>query len=141
MGVAHFAHAHMSYRSHGSRICHMQLHTTYTVPHAAADMMATGLATLPVITEDVPETPHQPGPQFSFPRRSFGKKTVLNRSFQHAWFLKWPFLHYKESSDTVYCHTCLRMFKEKKAKTSTKADQAFVSFNLNSELRFHSNGD
>ena len=28
----------------------------------------------------------------------------------------------------VFCHTCLRMFKENKVKTATKADQAFVSF-------------
>ena len=79
------------------------------------------------ILEDVPETLHQPNSSFNFPKRSFGKTNVVKRSFHHIWFQKWPFLHYKESSNVVYCHTCLRMFKEKKAKTSTKADQAFVS--------------
>ena len=29
------------------------------------------------ISEDVPRAPHQPGPGFKFPKRSFGKKTVL----------------------------------------------------------------
>ena len=67
------------------------------------------------ILEDVPETPHQPSSSFNFPKRSFGKANVVRRSFQHCW------------SDVVFCHTCLRMFKEKKAKSATKADQAFVS--------------
>jgi len=80
-----------------------------------------------VVMEDVPDTPHQPKADFQFPKRSFGKKSIVHRSFQHSWFAKWPFLHYKETTDVVYCHTCLKMFKEKKAKTSTKADQAFVS--------------
>ena len=79
------------------------------------------------ILEDVPETPHQPNCLFNFPKRSFGETNVVKRSFQHIWFQKWPFLHDKESSDVVYCHTCLRMFNEKKAKTATKADQAFAS--------------
>ncbi len=79
------------------------------------------------VMEDVPETPHQPSPSFIFPKRLFGKTNIVKRSFQHCWFEKWPFLHYKESSDVVFCHTCLRMFKEKKAKSATKADQAFVN--------------
>ena len=29
------------------------------------------------ISEDVTRAPHQPGPGFKFPKRSFGKKTVL----------------------------------------------------------------
>ena len=87
----------------------------------------TDMAASFVITEDVPDAPHQPDAQFRFPKRSFGKKTLVHRSFQHSWFGKWPFLHYKETVDVVYCHTCLLMFKEKKAKSATKADQAFVS--------------
>ena len=79
------------------------------------------------ILEDVPETLHQPRSSFNFPKRSIGKANVVRRPFQHYWFEKWPFLHYKESSDVVFCDTCLRMFKEKKAKSATKADQAFVS--------------
>ncbi len=52
--------------------------------------------------EDIPETLHQPGPSFSFPQQSFGKTNVVRRSFQHCWFQKWPFLHYKESADVVF---------------------------------------
>ena len=88
----------------------------------------------PTVSDDVPESPHQPGPDFAFPKRSLGKKTVVKRSFQHSWFLKWPFLHYKELTDTVFCHTCLLMFKQKKSLTSTKADQAFVSNKISNRI-------
>ena len=81
--------------------------------------------------EDVPEAPHQPGQDFKFPKRSFGQKTVVHRSFQSSWFSRWPFLHYKESTDTVFCHVCLHFFKERTARLSTKADQSFVSFVIN----------
>ena len=50
------------------------------------------------------------------------KKNVIPGSYQHSWFSKWPFIHYNEAEDTVICHSCMNMFKEKKNKTSTKAD-------------------
>ena len=77
-------------------------------------------------TTDLPECSHQPGPNFNFPKRSFRKKSVFQGSFQHSWFSKWPFLYYNEAKDTIFCHTCMKMFKEK-MKTSAKADLAFVS--------------
>ena len=78
-------------------------------------------------SQEVPDSPHQPDSAFRFPKRVFGKTSVVHRAFQHSWFEKWPFLHYNEANDVAYCHTCLLMFKEKKAKTTTKADPAFVS--------------
>ena len=85
---------------------------------------------LEVDATDLLECLHQPGPDFSFPKRLYGKKTVVQRSFQHVWSLKWPFLHNNEAEDTVFCFTCRKMFKEKKNKTSTKSDPAFVSSSL-----------
>ena len=85
------------------------------------------LATSELATTDLPERSHQPGPDFIFPKRSFGKKSVIPGSYQHSWFSKCPFLHYNEAEDTVICHSCMKMFKEKKNKTSTIADPAFVS--------------
>ena len=85
------------------------------------------LATNELATTDHPERSHQPGPDHIFPKRSFGKKSVILGSYQHSWFSKWPFLHYNEAEDTVICHSCMKMFKEKKNKTSTKADHALVS--------------
>ena len=79
------------------------------------------LATSQLAATDFPECSHQPGLDFIFPKRSFGEKSVVQRSFQHFCFSKWPFLHYNEAEDTVFCHTCMKMFKEKKNKTSTKA--------------------
>ena len=75
---------------------------------------------------EVSNTPHQPGSGFKFPKRSFGKKSVVSRAFQLSWFKRWPFLHYDEANDVVYCHTCVTSFKQKKSRAS-KADPAFVS--------------
>lgn len=82
---------------------------------------------------DVLDTPHQPGPAFKFPKRSFGIKKPVQHSFQHSWFTKWKFLHYREDTDTVFCHTCLKMFKKKKDKTADKAAGAFLSFTFRIE--------
>ena len=85
------------------------------------------LATSELATTDLPERSHQPGPDLFFPKNMFGKKSVIPRSYQHSWFSKWPFLHSNEAEDTVICHSCMKMFKETKNMTSTKADPAFVS--------------
>ena len=45
----------------------------------------------------VPTKPHQPL-SFNFPKRSFGKKRTVERSFLPSWFAKWPFLPYDESN-------------------------------------------
>ena len=90
------------------------------------------LATSELATTDLPERSHQPVPDFIFPKHSFGKKSVIPGSYQHSWFSRWHFLHYNEAEDTVICHSCMKMFKEKKNKTSTKADPAFVSSAISS---------
>ena len=54
------------------------------------------LATRELVTTDLPERSHQPGPDFIFQKHSFGKKSVIPGSYQHSWFSKWPFLHYNE---------------------------------------------
>ena len=58
----------------------------------------------------------------SLDQTSFFQNIRLGRkvSFQDlSWFPKWPFLHYNEAEDTVICHSCMKIFKEKKNKTST----------------------
>ena len=69
------------------------------------------LATSELATTDLPEHSLQPGPDFIFPKRSFGKKSVIRGSYQHSCFSKWPFLHYNEAEDTVVCHSYLRRRK------------------------------
>ena len=89
------------------------------------------MASVSAVTESglpaISDSPHQPGAGTIFPKRSFGKKSVVFRSFQSSWFQQWPFLHYDETNDLAYCHTCVTAFKEKKMKASSKADPAFVS--------------
>ena len=64
--------------------------------------------------------PHQPK-NFLFPKREFGVSTVVRRSFQPSWFDKWPWLHYCEDSDSVFCFTCMMANSENKLYSVTKA--------------------
>ena len=93
-------------------------------------MLNTSSKTSFLIEFDVPERPHQPK-QFQFPKCSFGQKTTVYRS---EWFLKWPFLHYDESCDTVFCHTFLLACKHNWMKTKN-IDPAFVSCCLHGYLK------
>ena len=70
----------------------------------------------------------------TFPKRSFGEKNPVLRSFQAAWLKTWPFLHYDEGKDLSYYHICAKGFKERKMKSSTRADPAFVSFSYATPL-------
>jgi len=54
--------------------------------------------------------PHHSNKSFWFPKCSFGKTKIVERSFQPSWFDKWPFLHYDKVSDRVYCQTCTKAF-------------------------------
>ena len=72
----------------------------------------------------LPPSPHQPK-QFVFPKRSFGKKSIEERTFRAAWFDKWSWLHYNETDDYVLCHVCATAFQKGKLKES--AADAFVS--------------
>lgn len=78
-----------------------------------------------VVPASIPTEPHQPK-ELDFPKRSFGKKNAVSRSFQPEWFKKWPFLHYDEANDTVFCHVCLIAVKTKRMRTGY-IDPAFVS--------------
>ena len=77
--------------------------------------------TFPTISTE----PHQPK-RFNFPKREFGKKSIVKRSFQADWFLKWPWLHYREDDDTVFCYTCVKAFKELQM-SNRNAEDAFIS--------------
>ena len=49
----------------------------------------------------------------------------MKRSCQSAWFSEWPWLHYREHDDSVFCHTCVLAFKDLKMPFRN-ADDAFV---------------
>ncbi len=72
----------------------------------------------------LPEIPHQPE-CIKFPKREFGRKKPVYRSFQSSWFKTWPWLHYVEEQDKVLCHTCARAFHLKQI-SSTKIETSFI---------------
>ena len=47
----------------------------------------------------------QPGPDYSFPTKQFGKK---KRSCQASWFKNFSWLHYSKEKDSVFCIFCIR---------------------------------
>ena len=87
--------------------------------------MAAGSSKRFTVLTDLPSKPHQPT-DIIFPKWSFGKTKVVQRSFQASWFKKWTFLHYIEDQDVVVCHTCASGFVENKIKAAN-ADASFVS--------------
>ncbi len=79
---------------------------------------------------DLPDKPHHPSCSFNFPKRVYGLKAMTSCSFKHHWFKSWPFLHYNEAQDVVFCHTCVKAFRTKRMKTSHNAVAAFVSTHM-----------
>ena len=73
----------------------------------------------------VDERPNQPM-HFKFPKRQFGKPKVVNRLFQYQWFEKWRWIHYDESRDLAFCHTCIMEMKTGKMKSVGNVDSVFV---------------
>ena len=75
----------------------------------------------------LPDEPHHPTSRFVFPKRMFGHTKPVQCSAHCNWFQSWPFLHYDESQDVVFCHTCVKAFELDRMKTSKNAENAFVS--------------
>ena len=75
----------------------------------------------------LPDEPHHPTSRFMFPKRTFGHTKPVKCSAHCNWFHSWPFLHYDESQDVVFCHTCVKAFELDRMKTSKNAENAFVS--------------
>ena len=64
---------------------------------------------------------------FSFPKREYGRSIIVKCSFQSQWFSKWQWLHYDQSRDMAFCHTCMMAVKSKKITSLGTGDLAFVS--------------
>ena len=73
-------------------------------------------------TDDVPEKPHQPK-SIKFPMRDTGKQ---KQTFNPKWFNQCRFLHYREDSDLVICHTCALADKRKLLNIDTKKEIIFI---------------
>ena len=78
------------------------------------------------VAESLPSSPHQPQ-SFTYPKRAFGKKTVVYRSFQIQWYRSWSWLHYQEPNYSVLCYLCSKAIRQNKMRPSIP-DSAFVSY-------------
>ena len=72
------------------------------------------------------DRPNQPR-NLSFPSKSYGNR---NRSFQSGWFDRHPWLHYVESLDAVFCHTCIKAVASNLI-SSGNADSVFTRYGYN----------
>ena len=74
---------------------------------------------------DLPTKPYQPR-HISFPPRTFGKQSPVQRTFQCSWFDKWQWLHYNVAQDAVHCFTCCKAVKDGRAKITGLAEGSFL---------------
>ena len=74
------------------------------------------------LNADLSEKPHQPKLK-QFLLKEVGKQ---KRSFNPKWFDEFKFLHYREESDSVICHTCAVADKNNLLKIDTKKEKTFT---------------
>ena len=86
------------------------------------------MASRDLVLPDLGKEPIQPGTEFQFPQRAFGKTTIKYRSCQPSWFGKWKWLHYDVAEDVVFCHTCVQASKKgcEWLSTGNVKDSTFV---------------
>lgn len=75
---------------------------------------------------DLPDHSFQPV-SFTFPLRSFGKATVVQRNFQLSWFHHWKRIHYDATMDTTFCFSCCKAAKQGKIKSTGFAEGSFTN--------------
>ena len=71
---------------------------------------------------DLSDKPHQVRLK-KFPLREMGNQ---KRAFNPKWFDEFKFLHYREESDSVICHTCAVADNQNLLKTDTKKERIFI---------------
>ena len=65
---------------------------------------------------------------YNFPKRKFGQTKPVFRCVQSAWFRKWPWLHYDQAEDRMFCHTCCQAVKQGLAiRGADKKKDAFIT--------------
>ena len=88
--------------------------------------MAAGWRLKPLLPNpSLPDEPNHPK-DFSFPKRPFGSRSVMY-SAHSGWFSTWPILHYDESKDVIYCHTCVTAIKLDRLRWSNNISETFVT--------------
>ena len=84
-----------------------------------------------VLLPSLLDEPHHPT-DFPFPKRTFGKSKPVLCSAQSQWFHTWPFLHYDEAQDVVFCHHCVTAVKLDRIKASNNAAVVRLAFGMTS---------
>ena len=74
----------------------------------------------------VSEKPNQPPNSFNFPTHKFGKTTVVGRKFQSKCFILHPWLHYDETNDQVFCHTCIQAYNQGHLNSCNNIEATFM---------------
>ena len=68
----------------------------------------------------------QPGPDYLFPMKQFGKK---KRSCQDSWFKNFSWLHYSKEKDSVFCIFCIR--HKGKLTAEHNMEEAYITKGFN----------
>ena len=87
--------------------------------------MATGSSSSR-LSSSLPAKPHQPW-SFHFPKKELGRNVIVKRCFQPSWFVKWPWVHYNEAQDSVFCFTCIKASSENKIQWASNSEAAFIT--------------
>ena len=70
---------------------------------------------------------NHPASTFKFPKRKFGLAKPVFRSVQPVWFQKWPWLHYDQVEDRMFCYTCVEAHKQRISMLMCKKKDAFLT--------------
>ena len=68
------------------------------------------------------QTPNQPS-NFNFPKKLYGKQY---RSVQSTWFREYPWLHYDDQKDCLFCYVCSNQYLKGNLASARISDGAFI---------------
>ena len=76
---------------------------------------------------EIGDQANQPS-SFTFPKRRFGEKRPVYRSFQSSLFKKWPWIHYDQANDKPFCFVCIKASQVGNFKVcASKGEDVFVT--------------
>ncbi|XP_066910501.1 zinc finger MYM-type protein 1-like [Clytia hemisphaerica] len=70
------------------------------------------------------DKPFHPPKHFVFPKKKCGSR---ERSCQHAWFETYDWLHYDESTQSVFCHYCMVQERKGNLKDQGSKEDAYIT--------------
>ena len=78
------------------------------------------------VLDNIGDKPNQLS-SFNFPKQKFDQAKPVFRSVQPAWFKKWPWLHYDQVEDKMFCHTCCQALKQVNIKLGERKKDTFLT--------------